>query len=131
MGVEPDSQFSPRLAPKVIHAASASTASFAEASSNLKVLAEVNVSAKRIERLVNRIGNERIAEVQQQATEYHDLPIPLRTESPVDITPELVCIQVDGGRLQIRDRAPGVTPKTRVVTEPRRPSGTSPKWARC
>lgn len=104
IGVEPDSQFSPCLAPKVIHAASASTASFAEASSNLKALAEVDVSAKRIERLVTRIGKERIAEVQQQATEYHDLPIPLRTESPVDVTPELVCVQVDGGRLQVRDR---------------------------
>jgi hypothetical protein len=92
------------LAPKVIHAASASTASFAEASSNLKALAEVDVSAKRIERLVTRIGNERIAEIQQQATEYHDLPIPLRTQSPVEVTPELVCVQVDGGRLQIRDR---------------------------
>lgn len=88
----------------MIHAASASTASFAEASSNLKVLAEVDVSAKRIERMVNRIGNERIAEVQQQAADYHDLPIPLRTKSPVDLTPDLVCIQVDGGRLQIRDR---------------------------
>jgi len=62
------------------------------------------VSGKRIERLVTRIGNERIAEVQQQATAYSQLPIPLRTQSPVHITPELVCIQVDGGRLQIRDR---------------------------
>lgn len=88
----------------MIHAASASTSSFAEASSNLQSLAEVNVSAKRIERFVTRIGNERIEEVKQQATDYNELPLPLRTKSPVEVTPELVCIQVDGGRLQIRDR---------------------------
>ena len=89
----------------MIHAASASTASFQEASSNLQALAEADVSPKRIGRLVTRIGNERIAEVQRQSRQYKDLPIPLRTQSPVEITPELVCVQVDGGRLQIRDRS--------------------------
>jgi hypothetical protein len=89
---------------KVIHAGSASTSSFEEASQDLLVLAEVNVSAKRIGRLVTRIGHERIAEIEQQAQAYEKLPLPVRRQSPIELTPELVCVQVDGGRLQIRDR---------------------------
>lgn len=89
---------------KVIHAGSASTSSFDEASNHLRVLAEVDVSAKRIGRAVTRIGNERIAQVQQQAQAFEALTLPARQQSPVDITPDLVCIQVDGGRMQIRDR---------------------------
>jgi hypothetical protein len=88
---------------KAIHAASL-TGSFAEASHNLAVLAEASISANRIGRLVTRIGTERIAEVQQQAREFEALPLPDRTKSPVEITPDLVCVQCDGGRLQIRDR---------------------------
>jgi len=45
----------------VIHAASSSTGSFEEASDQLNALSEVQVSAKRIGRLVTRIGTERIA----------------------------------------------------------------------
>ena len=89
---------------KVIHAGSASTSSFDEASNHLRVLAEVDVSAKRIGRLVTRIGQERIAEIEQQSRQYQQLPLPARGHSPVELTPDLVCVQVDGGRLQIRDR---------------------------
>jgi hypothetical protein len=88
---------------KTIHAASL-TGSFAEASENLSVLAEAEISANRIGRLVTRIGTERMAEVQQQALEFEALPLPARKTSPVEITPELACVQCDGGRLQIRDR---------------------------
>ena len=102
--MEPDSQLSPALAVKVIHAASASTASFEEASANLSVLAEADVSPKRISRLVTRVGKERIAQVEQQAREFETLSLPDQQQSPVDVTPDLVCIQCDGGRLQIRDR---------------------------
>lgn len=96
---------------KVIHAGSASTSSFDEASQHLLALAEVDVSAKRIGRLVTRIGHERIAEIEQQAQAYEKLPLPVRRQSPIELTPELVCVQVDGGRLQIRDRkAPASAP---------------------
>ena len=88
---------------KVIHAGSAAT-SFAAASADLSVLAEAEISDKRIGRIVKRIGNERVAEVQQQAAAYEDLPLPARQQSPVDLTPSLVCVQCDGGRLQIRNR---------------------------
>lgn len=88
----------------MIHAASSSTGSFEEASEQLKALAEVDVSAKRVGRLVTRIGTERIAVTEQQAGHYEDLPLPARRQSPVEMTPDLVCVQYDGGRLQIRDR---------------------------
>lgn len=92
------------MAAKTIHAASASTSSFDQASENLSVLAEADVSAKRVSRWVTRIGNERIEQVEQQARKFESLPLPMRQESPVDVTPELVCVQCDGGRLQIRPR---------------------------
>lgn len=95
---------------KVIHAGSASTSSFDEASEHLRVLAEIDVSANRIGRLVTRIGNERIAQVEQQAREYQSLDLPARQQSPVEITPNLVCVQVDGGRLQVRDRKASASP---------------------
>jgi len=94
---------------KVIHAASSSTGSFEEASDQLNALAEVQVSAKRIGRLVTRIGTERIAVAEQQACHYEALPLPARQQSPVEMTPDLVCVQYDGGRLQIRDRNPTVS----------------------
>lgn len=89
---------------KVIHAGSASAGSFDEASKNLSALAEVDVSAKRIGRLVTRVGNERIHEVHEQSRAFEAVALPARTKSPVAVTPDLVCVQVDGGRLQIRDR---------------------------
>ncbi len=78
--------------------------SFDDASADLSVLAEAEISDRRICRIVERIGNERVAEVQQQAAVYEDLPLPARQQSPVDFTPSLVCVQCDGGRLQMRDR---------------------------
>lgn len=103
---------------KVIQAASGSTGSFAEASKHLSTLAEVDVSAKRIERLVTRIGNERIADVQQAWTDYQATALPERKTSPVEVTPELACIQVDGGRLQIRDRKPQPDEVTEATSQP-------------
>jgi len=94
------------LAAKTVHAASASTSSFDQASENLSVLAEADVAAKRVGRWVTRIGSERIEQVEQQARAFESLPLPMRQQSPVDVTPELVCIQCDGGRLQIRPRNP-------------------------
>lgn len=110
IGVEHDCQLSPGMLVKAIHAGSSAT-SFAAASDDLGVLAETEISAKRLGRLVERIGNERVAEIQQQANALDDLPLVQRQQSPTDVVvPSLVCVQFDGGRLQIRDR---VTPSDR------------------
>jgi hypothetical protein len=88
---------------KAIHA-SVSASGFVNASNDLKQLAEVNISARRLGRLVERIGNERVAQVQQQASAYQTLPLPAQQACPIEMAPDVVCVQCDGGRMQIRDR---------------------------
>ena len=103
LGMEPDSQVSPALLKKVVHAAAHST-SFREASENLRVLAEVNVSAARIRRAAQRVGQERVEETCDAAEAYRRLPLPAQRTSPGAPPPEIACIQTDGGRIQIRPR---------------------------
>lgn len=88
---------------KAIHAA-VSASGFEIASRDLQKLAEVDISARRLGRLVERIGNERIAQVEQQSADYQSLPLPAQQTCPIEMAPEVVCVQCDGGRMQIRDR---------------------------
>jgi hypothetical protein len=67
------------------------------------VLAEVNVSAKQVERLTERIGQERVAERNTDTAAYLDRPLARREDPPPDVTaPQLAVVEMDGGRLQIR-----------------------------
>lgn len=88
---------------KAIHA-SVALGGFEEASDSLRVLAESNVSACRLRRLTMRIGNERIAQVDQQTSAYQSLPLAAQQQCPIAMAPEVACIESDGGRMQIRDR---------------------------
>ncbi len=103
MGVEIDCPFSPGLLRKVAYAGSQSS-SFVKATNDLEALGEVKVGAKRIERWTKRVGEERTAEVEAEALAYQELPLPEQRRSPVDQVPQVACIQMDGGRIQIRDR---------------------------
>jgi hypothetical protein len=80
--------------------------SFAEASELLARLADVSVSAKHVERLARRIGQERVAERQAQVAAYQALPLTEEFALPAGVTPpELAVVMADGGRLQILDRS--------------------------
>jgi len=103
MGVEIDCPFTPGLLQKVAYAGSQSS-SFVKATKDLESLGEVKVTAKRIERWTKRVGKERTAEVEAEALAYRDLPLPEQRTSPVDQIPQVACVQMDGGRIQIRDR---------------------------
>lgn len=91
---------------KAIHA-SISATSFAMACEDLKQLAEVSISDCRLRRLVERIGSERMAQVQQQSQAYQEMPIPQRKECPLALAPVVACIECDGGRMQIRNEGWG------------------------
>lgn len=79
--------------------------SFPEASEDLREVGELDVSAERVRRATERIGDERVAERDALAAAYEALPIPARREAPPDLVqPSVVCVQMDGGRLQIFDR---------------------------
>lgn len=102
--MEPDCQLSAGLLKKVVHAAACST-SFRQASEDLRVLAEVRVSAQRVRRAAKQVGDERVAQSGVVATAYQRLPLPAQQQSPGPAGPPLACIQTDGGRIQIRPRA--------------------------
>lgn len=89
---------------KKVAYAGAQSSSFVRAAVDLEALAEVEVTAKRVERWTKRVGHERLAEVEEQAQAYEALPLPIRQESPTGQIPQVACVTMDGGRIQIRRR---------------------------
>lgn len=85
--------------------AGAKSASFVEAAKALGMLAEAEVSRERVQRWTKRVGEQRVAEIEAAAQAYERLPLPEQQTSPVPQVPQVACIQMDGGRIQIRDRA--------------------------
>ena len=102
-GIEVDCPFTPGMLKKVAYAG-AQARSFARAAKDLEALAETMVTVKRVERWTKRVGEERVAEVEAEAATYQQLPFPARRTSPREQVPQVACVQMDGGRIQIRDR---------------------------
>jgi len=103
LGVEPDCPFTPGVLQKVAYAG-AQSASFVAAAKNLEALAELSVSRERVQRWTKRVGQERVAAVAARAAAYQQLPLPERRRSPTDQVPQVACVTMDGGRIQIRQR---------------------------
>jgi hypothetical protein len=98
--------FSPGLLRKIVYAGSNSP-SFQRGSQDLRVLAEVAVPTKQVERLTERIGQERQAERDTAVAAYLARPLTQREDAPLGQTaPPLAVVEMDGGRLQIRADAP-------------------------
>jgi len=101
---------SPGVLRKAIYAAT-NGYSFAQASLHLAHLAELNVSVKQVERLAQRIGQERIDERDAEVAAWKDLPLAKQFEAPpAVVSPDLAVIMVDGGRMQFRDGFAHATP---------------------
>lgn len=80
--------------------------SFEQASKDLAKLAEVEVPAKQVERVCQRIGNERVMERDEAVAAYQELPLTERKQTPAGVTaPDLAVVGCDGGRLQILQRS--------------------------
>ncbi len=100
-----DYDYSPTALKKVVYAGT-QAASFLQGSRDLKELAELDLSPERVRRATERIGDERVAERDAQAAAYEAMPIPERRTVPSDQpTPAVACVQMDGGRAQVFDRA--------------------------
>jgi hypothetical protein len=105
LGLDVDYDYSPTALKKVVYAGT-QAASFPHGSRDLKELAELAVSPERVRRATERIGDERVAERDAQVAAYEALPIPARRIVPADQpTPAVACVQMDGGRYQLFDRA--------------------------
>jgi hypothetical protein len=91
--------------------AGAQSASFVQASKDLEALAETKVSRERVQRWTKRVGAERVREAEAAVESYQGLPLPERQKSPTGQAPQVACVMVDGGRLQIRHRGDSVEDK--------------------
>jgi hypothetical protein len=80
--------------------------SFEQASQDLRKLAEIEVPTKQVERVCQKIGNERVTERNSAVAAYQKLPLSERKSVPSGVTaPDLAMVGCDGGRLQILERS--------------------------
>jgi hypothetical protein len=100
-----DYDYSPSVWQKLVYAASLGH-SFQEAEQHLAKLAELVIVRNRVHRGSVRIGNERLAEREQAVVAFLALPLPEQQKSPTGQVPAVACVQMDGGRIQMRERQP-------------------------
>jgi hypothetical protein len=79
--------------------------SFGHALHALQQLAGLSISAQRVARAVERVGQERVAERDANVKQFQQLPIPQWHEAPPNVAvPDVAVVNMDGGRIQYRDR---------------------------
>ncbi|MFO0954871.1 MAG: hypothetical protein U0835_27655 [Isosphaeraceae bacterium] len=95
--------FSPRVQRKVVHAG-VNSPSYQQASRDLAELSDLEVGPKPVERLVRKVGQERIDQRAAAVAAHRRLPLMARdlVADPGRPTPSVVMASVDGGRMQIR-----------------------------
>jgi hypothetical protein len=114
LGIAPDDTVSPRVLRKMIYAGTHAS-SFKQAAEDLEHEAELTISDQRIMLATKRIGHERVAERETAVEAWAALSIPEERQCPPDVVPPAVaCVEMDGGRIQIRDRQRATTENTAV-----------------
>ena len=100
MGLIIDEDLSPSVMRKAVHLG-AKLGSFESAKDSLAETLEVELTIKRVERLTERIGQERLAQREQAIADWEKLPLVQKLTAPQGIKPPAVaCVTTDGGRLQ-------------------------------
>ena len=105
MGIAPDDTVSPAVLQKAVYAGANAT-SFRQASEDLYEEAELTISEQRIMRATKRIGEERVVQREAEIEHWEQLPLPEQQGSPREQVPAVAVAEMDGGRLQIRERKP-------------------------
>lgn len=96
------SEWSPTLQRKLVRAGT-KNASFVKGSEDLLDYLDLKVDPKQVERVTERIGQERCAQRDAAVDQYLSRPLVERKAKPEGVTaPALAVVSVDGGRLQIR-----------------------------
>jgi hypothetical protein len=80
------------------------SSSFGGAVDDLVELAERTVSRERVRRWTEKVGQECVEEAEALADAYQALSLPEQQQSPIDQVPQVACVMMDGGRIQVRDR---------------------------
>lgn len=104
-----DEQLSPALLEHVTYLGT-KLPSFRDAHEALDVLLRSEIGLKRVERVTERIGGERVAERDADVAAWLQRPLIEKLAAPAGVKPPLVAaVLADGGRLQLRDASPGAT----------------------
>lgn len=100
MGIDVDQTLSPAVSDKVTHVGTI-LPSFPQASQAIEKLLELPLGTKRVERLTERIGRERVAQRDAETEDYRQLTLTQRMDGPAAVTPPDCCaVMLDGGRHQ-------------------------------
>jgi hypothetical protein len=99
------SGFSPRVQQKIVHAG-VNSPSYQQASRDLAELSDLDIAPKPVERLVRKIGQERIDQRDAAVAAHQRLPLMAKdvVADPKRSTPSVAMVSVDGGRMQIRSQ---------------------------
>lgn len=105
MGLQVGETHSPAVLQKIVQAA-VRNRSYREADQELSESAELRIGAKAVERVVRRIGGERVAEREAATEAFEGLPLGEQVEGcPQPKAPGVAVVQFDCGRLLVRERA--------------------------
>jgi hypothetical protein len=95
---------------KIVYAGTTNP-SYDQASADLHKLSDLEVSAKQVERVTTRIGQERVRQRDAAVAAYQALPLVERKAAPASVAgpppAQVAVVGCDGGRLQIRERDGG------------------------
>ena len=94
--------YSPHVQKQIVYAGVQNT-SFAAGRDDLLNLARLKISEKQVERVTERIGQERVDQREKQVQAFLALPMMEKFATPVAHPPDLAVVSMDGGRLQGRD----------------------------
>jgi hypothetical protein len=88
---------------KIIHAG-VNSSSYQQGARDLAELSDLNIAPKPVERLVKKIGQERVDQRDAAVAAHEQLPLMAKdvVASPKRSSPSVAMVSVDGGRLQIR-----------------------------
>jgi hypothetical protein len=88
---------------KIIHAG-VNSSSYQQGARDLAELSDLNIAPKPVERLVKKIGQERVDQRDAAVAAHERLPLMAKdvVANPKRSSPSVAMVSVDGGRLQIR-----------------------------
>jgi hypothetical protein len=100
--------YSPTILHRILHLAGV-TSSFDVAEVALKVVGEITISDRQINKLTSEIGKEMAADRDARTQRYVEQPLP-RQPTVAEVQPDLAAVFCDGGRMRTRepDRGRGI-----------------------
>jgi len=103
LGLPVRATVTPSVLKKMVWAGS-NLGSYATAEEAMRELAGVSISARRIRRVVNQVGNERVAQRKAAVERFKEIDLPRRQAGSRAVEPPQVgVVSMDGGRYQRRD----------------------------